>query len=90
MVTHNIQSAVDYDTKLICTLNITQNPTDHYQLPEVADKAINNIWKVQKHMSADTIYLNQIILTYFVNKGIDGLMPIRKQSKEKNRKTECK
>ncbi|WP_233144898.1 MULTISPECIES: hypothetical protein [Methanobrevibacter] len=58
LVAYNIQSAVDYDTKLICALNVTQNPTDHYQLPEVADKAIKNIGKVPKHMSEDTIYLN--------------------------------
>ena len=83
LVAYNVQSAVDYDTKLICALNVTQSPTDHYQLPGVADKAINNIGKVPKHMSADTIYLNQISLSYFVNKGIDGLIPTRKQSKEK-------
>ena len=34
-------------------------------------------------MSADTIYLNQISLSYFVNNGIEGLIPTRKQSKEK-------
>ena len=68
---------------MICALQVTQSPTDHYQLPEVADKAINNIGKVPTHMSADTIYLNQISLSYFVNKGIDGLIPTRKQSKEK-------
>ena len=39
--------------------------------------------KVPKYMSADTIYLNQISLSYFINKGIDGLIPTRKQSKEK-------
>ena len=32
--------AVDYDTKMICALHVTQSPTDHYLLPEVADKAI--------------------------------------------------
>lgn len=26
MVAYNIQSAVDYDTKLICTINVAQNP----------------------------------------------------------------
>ena len=83
LVAYNVQSAVDYDTKLICALNVTQNPTDHYELPEVADKAINNMGKVPKYMSADTIYLNQISLSYFINKGIDGLIPTRKQSKEK-------
>lgn len=34
-------------------------------------------------MSADIIYLNQISLSYFVNKGICGLIPTIKQSKEK-------
>jgi len=29
LVAYNVQSAVDYDTKLICALNVTQNPTDH-------------------------------------------------------------
>ena len=43
MVAYNIQSAVDYDTKLICTINVTQNPTDHYELPKIAKKAIQNI-----------------------------------------------
>ena len=78
-----MQSAVDYDTKLICGLHVTQSPTDHYELPDIADKAINNIGKIPKYMSADTIYLNQISLSYFINKGIDGLIPTRKQSKEK-------
>lgn len=42
LVAYNVQSAVDYDTKLICAINVTQNPTDHYELPEIADKAIKN------------------------------------------------
>ena len=66
-------------------VHITQPPTDHYQLPEVADKAINNIGKLPTYMSADTIYLNHISLSHFVNKGIDRLIPTRKQSKEKIR-----
>lgn len=86
LVAYNIQSAVDYDTKLICGINVTQNPTDHYELPEIADKAIKNIGKTPKHISADTIYLNQISLSYFADNNIDGLIPTRKQSKEKIRK----
>ena len=45
LVAYNMQSAVDYDTKLICGLHVTQSPTDHYELPDIADKAINNIGK---------------------------------------------
>ena len=43
LVAYNIQSAVDYDTKMICAINVTQSPTDHYELPDVADKAITNM-----------------------------------------------
>ncbi|WP_297980870.1 transposase [uncultured Methanobrevibacter sp.] len=83
MVAYNIQSAVDYDTKLICAINVSQRPTDHYELPEIAEKAINNIGKVPQTMSADTIYLNEISLSFFANNNINGLIPTRKQSKER-------
>lgn len=83
LIAYNIQSAVDYDTKLICAINITQNPTDHYELPEIAEKAIKNINTKPKYISADTIYLNQITLSYLADKEIEGLIPNRKQSKEK-------
>ena len=82
-IAYNIQSAVDYDTKLICAVNVTQSPTDHYELPQIADKAIKNLGKIPEHMSADTIYLNPTSLSYFKNNNIDGLIPTRKQSKEK-------
>jgi hypothetical protein len=83
MIAYNIQSAVDYDTKLICAINVTQNPTDHYELPPIAERAIRNIQTTPKYISADTIYLNQISLSYLADKKIDGLIPTRKQSKEK-------
>ena len=83
MIAYNIQSAVDYDTKLICAINVTQNPTDHYELPPIAERAIQNIKTTPKYISADTIYLNQISLSYLADKKIDGLIPTRKQSKEK-------
>ena len=83
MVAYNIQSAVDYDTKLICTINVTQSPTDHYELPAIAKKAIQNVNTKPKYISADTIYLNQISLSYLADEKIEGLIPTRKQSKEK-------
>ena len=68
MIAYNIQSAVDYDTKLICAINVTQNPTDHYELPPIAERAIQNIKTTPKYISADTIYLNQISLSYLADK----------------------
>lgn len=60
LVAYNIQSAVDYDTKLICAINVTQSPTDHYELPPIAERAIQNIQTTSKYISAYTMYLNQI------------------------------
>ena len=83
MVAYNIQSAVDYDTKLICAINVTQSPTDHYELSAIVKKSIQNINTKPKYISADTIYLNQISLSYLADEKIEGLIPTRKQSKEK-------
>ncbi len=55
---YNIQSAVDTTTKLICTVNITQNPTDHDKLPEIVEKTIKNIKQDPNMISADTGYHN--------------------------------
>lgn len=38
LVAYNIQSAVDYDSKLICRIKITQTPTNHYELPKSQTK----------------------------------------------------
>ena len=83
MVAYNIQSAVDYDTKLICAINVTQSPTDHYELPAIAKKAIQNVNTKPKYISADTIYLNQISLSYLADEKIEGLIPTRKNPKKK-------
>ena len=82
-ISYNLQNAFDYDSKLICALNVVSNPTDHYELPDIVDKAIENIEDKPKHVSADNIYLNQISLTYLAKNEIDGLIPTRKQSKQR-------
>ena len=86
MVAYNIQSAVDYDTKLICAINVTQNPTDHYELPEIAKKAIQNINTKPKYISADTIYLTQISLSYLADEKNRRINTYKKTIQRKNRK----
>lgn len=81
-ISYNIQNAFDYDSKLICALNVVSSPTDHYELPGIVDKAMENIKCKPEHVSADCCYLNQISLTYLNEKDIDGLIPTRKQSKQ--------
>ena len=78
MVAYNIQSAVDYDTKLICAINVTQIPTDHYELLVIAKKVIQNINTKPKYINTDTIYLKQISLSYLADVKIEGLIPTRK------------
>lgn len=81
-IAYNVQSAVDSESKLICAITVSQNPTDHKELPKIADKAIKNIGKKPKYISADTIYLNSTSLIYGVKTGIELLIPCRKQAKE--------
>ena len=90
MVAYNIQSAVDYDTKLICAINVTQNPTDHYELPNIAERAIKNINTKPKYISADTIYLNQISLSYLADKKNRWINTKQKAKQRKNRKIKPK
>ena len=65
---YNIQSAVDTTTKLICTVNITQNPTDHDKLPEIVEKTIKNIKQDPNMISADTGYHNTTSIEYLHKK----------------------
>lgn len=82
VVGHNIQIAVDTQSSLICAAHVSSSPTDHYLLPDIGKKAIQNIGFTPKFMSADSIYLNETSLLFFVEYGIDGLIKNRKQSKE--------
>lgn len=81
-LSYNLQHGVDADSILICGINISQSPTDHYEIPSLMDKILNNI-PVQKPevISADTIYRTIINLTYLEEKGITPLIPTRKQGK---------
>ena len=43
-IAYNIQSAVDSESKLTCAITVSQSPTDHYELPKIADKTIKQHW----------------------------------------------
>lgn len=36
MVVFNVQSTFYYNTKLICAINVIQNPTDYYKLTNIS------------------------------------------------------
>lgn len=85
-IAYNVQSAVDCESKLICAITVSSNPTDHYEIPSIVDKTIKNTGKVPEYVLADTIYLNPTNLSYLLNNNINGVIPDRKQSKLKNNK----
>ena len=79
----NVQHAVDSKSVLICGVNVTQSPTDHYQIPDLMEISLDNLCGViPDEISADTIYRTIYNLTYLEDKDITGLIPTRKQGKE--------
>ena len=67
---------------MICGVNVSQSPTDHYEIPALMDVILNNIL-VEKPdiISVDTIYGTIINLIYLKNKDITPLIPTRKHGK---------
>ena len=79
----NIQTGVDTTTKLICGFNVSQSPTDHYEIPGIMDVIIENLeYHKPIKISADTIYRTIENLTYLSEKEIEFLIPTRKQGKQ--------
>ena len=82
-LSYNVQHGVDVDSIMICGVNVSLSPTDHYEIPALMDVVLNNIPVEKPDMiSADTIYRTIINLTYLKEKRITPLIPTRKQGKE--------
>jgi len=81
-ISYNVQTAVDTVSKLICAVKVSQNPTDHYELPEIVENAIINMKEFPDYVSADTGYHNEVSFEYLKQNNIEGLIPDRKQTRE--------
>jgi Transposase DDE domain. len=79
---YNVQNAVDSQSKLIYAINITNSPTDHYELPKIAQKLLENLKEKPQYISADTIYRNETTIQYLEKEGIEEVIPTRKQNKK--------
>ena len=78
------KQVLDTCTKLICGVNVSQSPTDHYEIPETMEIIIENLEGIKPvKVSADTIYrtIEKSDFTYSII-NIDFLIPTRKQGKE--------
>lgn len=82
-LSYNLQHGVDTKSILICGINVSQIPTDHYEIPDLMEKVLKNLNGIKPELvSADTIYRTIINLTYLDKKEIMILTPTRKQGKE--------
>ena len=85
-LSYNLQTAVDYTTKLILAVHVTNHPTDHYQLPPTLTKAIQNSPIPLNKISADTGYHNEVSSQILQEYELDGYIVNRKQTKEHKKK----
>ncbi len=81
-IAYNLQSAVDYDSKLVVSFDLVQDPTDHHQLAKQVDNIKESIQETPQKISADTIYNTKEGLNKLEQEEIDGYIPTRKQSKQ--------
>ncbi len=85
-ISYNLQTAVDYTSKLILAVHVSNHPTDHYQLPPTLVKAIQNSPIPLNKISADTGYHNEVSSEILQKYELDGYIPNRKQTKEHKKK----
>lgn len=85
-ISYNLQTAVDYTTKLILAIHVSNQPTDHYQLPPTLVKAIQNSPIPLNKISADTGYHNEVSMNILEKYELDGYIVTRKQTKENKKK----
>ncbi len=80
-VGYNVQSAVDTQSKHICAIKVSQNPTDHYELPEIVEQSIENTKTKPAIISADTAYHNTLSFKYLEENKIKGAIVDRQQTR---------
>lgn len=83
-VGYNIQTAVDYETKMFISLIVSQKATDHYQLPEIMDKSIKNMGKYAEYNCVDAGYNTFRTLVYIDERGANVLMDNNRSAKLRN------
>lgn len=81
-LSYNLQTCVDCATHLILATYISQNPTDDYDLPIVADMAMKNVGFKFKNLLADAGYCNELVIDYLQKSKIEGFIPNATQSRE--------
>jgi transposase len=81
-LSYNIQLAVDYESGIILSNSVTQDPTDHHQLIPQIEQIIQNIGPLHDDtaLSADNGYYTKTNLKYLTDNELDGYILNRKTS----------
>jgi len=75
---------VDHDSGIILASNITQDPTDHYQLIPQIEQIKETLGPLldDTKLSADNGYFTEDNLKYLAENNLDGYISNRKQATE--------
>ena len=84
IVGYNIQAAVDYSTKMFCTILISNQATDHGLFPEIFTKMVDNIGIIPEVSSADSAYHDYETLLFLEDNNIKALIDNTRAAKLRN------
>ena len=81
-ISFNVQAAVDYQSGLIVSLDLVQDPTDTNQLIPELEQIKNNLGHYPECVSADYGYWSHNNLKFLNDQFIDGYIPNQKQARK--------
>ena len=81
-LSYNLQLSVDFETKMILGYNISQKPTDHYQLENQIKTIKNNIKQKPELISADAGYNTEENVNVAYKEDIEIIIPTGKQTRK--------
>jgi len=81
-LSYNVQTITDCDSGIIIKTNVTQDPTDHYQLPIQLDELKQEYGTLfdDSQILADTIYNTSESMEYVYENEWDAFIPSRSQA----------
>ena len=83
-VGYNVQTAVDYMSKMFICIMVSDKSTDHYQFPDIIEKAMENMGEMPETTCADAGYNTRRMLEYIEDLGLNVLMDNNRSAKIRN------
>ena len=83
-VGYNVQTAVDSMSKMFICILLSDKATDHYQFPDIIEKAMDNMGEMPDTTCVDAGYNTRRVLEYIEEMGLNVLMDNNRSAKLKN------